>query len=43
MKDMIKRIKFAREASNEFLDSVEWYEARSEGLGLRFTDDMTAR
>ncbi len=37
---MIKKIKFAREASNEFLDSVEWYEARSEGLGLRFTDEI---
>ena len=37
---MIKKIKFAREASNEFLDSVEWYEARSVVLGLRFTDEI---
>jgi len=37
---MIKKIKFAREAANEFLDSVEWYEARSKGPGLRFTDEI---
>jgi len=37
---MIKKPKFAKEAANEFLDAVEWYEARSKGLGLRFTDEI---
>jgi hypothetical protein len=28
MKDMIKKVKFAREASNEFIDAIEWNESR---------------
>ncbi len=36
---MLKKVKFAEEASHEFRESVEWYEARAKGLGLRFTDE----
>ncbi len=37
---MIKKVKFAREAIIEFQDSVEWYESKADGLGLRFTDEI---
>jgi plasmid stabilization system protein ParE len=37
---MIHSVKFAKEAAHEFRDSVEWYEAKAEGLGLRFTDEI---
>ncbi len=37
---MIHNIKFTKEAACEFRDSVEWYESRAEGLGLRFTDEI---
>ena len=40
MKNIINKVKFAREASYEFLNAVEWYESRSKGLGLRFTDEI---
>ena len=44
MKNIIKKPKFAKEASNEFLDAVEWYEARSKGPGLRgLQTKLTAR
>ncbi|MEW6089230.1 MAG: type II toxin-antitoxin system RelE/ParE family toxin [bacterium] len=36
---MIKKVKFAQEASLEFRDSVDWYESKARGLGLRFTDE----
>jgi plasmid stabilization system protein ParE len=36
---MINKVKFATEASCEFRDSVEWYETKAKGLGLRFTDE----
>ncbi|HAO20348.1 MAG: hypothetical protein BWK80_32760 [Desulfobacteraceae bacterium IS3] len=37
---MINSIKFAKEASDEFRHSVEWYETAAKGLGLRFTDEI---
>lgn len=37
---MLKKVKFAKEASLEFRESVEWYESRVRGLGLRFTDEI---
>ncbi len=37
---MIQKVKFAQEASAEFRDSVEWYESKANGLGLRFTDEI---
>ncbi len=37
---MLKKIRFAKEASHEFRESVEWYESRVRGLGLRFTDEL---
>jgi len=37
---MLKKVKFAKEASREFRESVEWYESRVRGLGLRFTDEI---
>ena len=37
---MLKKVEFAREASYEFRESVEWYESRVRGLGLRFTDEI---
>ncbi len=40
MKNTIKKVKFAKEASNEFLDAVEWYELSAKGLGLRFTEEI---
>jgi toxin ParE1/3/4 len=36
----VNRIKFSKEAVHEFRDSVEWYESKAEGLGLRFTDEL---
>jgi hypothetical protein len=40
MPDMLKKIKFAEEASHEVRESVKWYESRTKGLGLRFTDEI---
>ena len=40
MTDMINKVKFVEEASYEFRESVEWYESRAKGLGLRFTDEI---
>lgn len=40
MTDMLRKAKFAKEASFEFFESVEWYESRGKGLGLRFTDEI---
>ncbi len=37
---MLKKVNFAREAAFEFRESVEWYESRAKGLGLRFADEM---
>ncbi len=37
---MLKKVKFVKEASNEFLESVEWYNARAEGLGIKFADEI---
>lgn len=37
---MIKKIKFTKEASHEFHDSVDWYESSTKGLGLKFTDEI---
>lgn len=36
---MLRKVKFAEEASREFRESVEWYESKAKGLGLRFTDE----
>ena len=40
MTDMPRKVRFAEEASFEFRESVEWYESRAKGLGLRFTDEI---
>ena len=40
MTDMLRKVRFAEEASLEFRESVEWYELRAKGLGLRFTDEI---
>jgi len=37
---MLKKVKFAAEASREFRESIEWYESRVRGLGLGFTDEI---
>ncbi len=37
---MLKKVKFAEEASCEFRESVEWYESGAKGFGLRFTDEI---
>jgi len=37
---MFNRVKFAREASREFRESVKWYDSRAAGLGLKFTDEI---
>ena len=37
---MLKKVNFAREAAFEFRESVEWYESRAKGLGLRFADEI---
>ena len=36
------KVKFAKEASYEFRESVEWYESGAKGLGLRFTDEIAS-
>ncbi len=40
MTDMLNKVKFAEEASYEFRQSVEWYESKVHGLGLKFTDEI---
>jgi toxin ParE1/3/4 len=40
MTDMLRKVRFAAEAACEFRESVEWYESKAKGLGLRFTDEM---
>jgi len=40
MTGMLKKIRFAEEASCEFRESVKWYESKARGLGLRFTDEI---
>lgn len=40
MKDMLNKVKFAKEATNEFRESVEWYELKAKGLGLKLTDEI---
>lgn len=39
---MLTKVKFTKEASCEFLESVEWYELKGKGLGLRFTDEINS-
>ena len=38
--DMLKRVEFVAEATCELRESVRWYEAKSHGLGLRFTVEI---
>ena len=40
MTDILNKVKFVKEAANEFRESVEWYELRAEGLGLRFMNEI---
>ncbi len=40
MIDMLNKVKFTEEASNEFRESVEWYESRAKDLGLGFTGEI---
>jgi toxin ParE1/3/4 len=37
---MLKRVKFAKEASFEFRESVDWYESMAKGFGLKFTAEI---
>ncbi len=36
----ILKVRFTKEATCEFMDSVQWYESKGKGLGLSFTDEM---
>jgi plasmid stabilization system protein ParE len=36
----INSVKFVTEAGYEFRDAVDWYESKTNGLGLRFTDEI---
>ena len=40
MTNIINTVDFAKEASYEFRESVEWYESKAQGLGLKFTDEI---
>ncbi len=40
MTDILEKVRFTKEAACEFMESVEWYESRGKGLGLKFTDEM---
>jgi len=40
MTDMLRKVRFAEEASCEFRKSVGCYESRAKGLGLRFADEI---
>ena len=40
MIDILNKVKFVTEAANELRESVEWYEHRAEGLGLRFMNEI---
>nr|VFK66083.1 MAG: hypothetical protein BECKUNK1418G_GA0071005_107827 [Candidatus Kentron sp. UNK]VFK69369.1 MAG: hypothetical protein BECKUNK1418H_GA0071006_10132 [Candidatus Kentron sp. UNK] len=37
---MLEKVKFTKEASDEFMESVKWYESAARGLGLGFTDEI---
>ncbi len=37
---ILNKVKFVTEAANELRESVEWYELRAEGLGLRFMNEI---
>ena len=37
---MINSVKFTKEVTNEFCDSVELYELKSKGLGLKLADEI---
>ncbi|MCF6268918.1 MAG: type II toxin-antitoxin system RelE/ParE family toxin [Melioribacteraceae bacterium] len=37
---MLNKVKFAKEATNEFLEAVEWYELKAKGLGIKLTDEI---
>ena len=40
MTNIINTVDFAEEASYEFRESVEWYESKAQGFGLKFTDEI---
>ncbi len=40
MVDILSKVKLVNEAANELRESVEWYELRAAGLGLRFMDEI---
>ncbi len=40
MINTLNKVKFVEEATHEFQKSVEWYELRAKGLGLKFTDEI---
>lgn len=40
MTDILKKVKFVKEAVNELRESVDWYELSAEGLALRFMDEI---
>jgi toxin ParE1/3/4 len=40
MTDILNKVKFVKEATNELRESVDWYELSAEGLGLRFMDEI---
>ena len=37
---MLNKVKFAKEATNEFRESVKWYELKAKGLGLKLADEI---
>ncbi len=37
---MLNKVKFAKEAADEFRESVEWYELKAKGLGLKLADEI---
>ncbi len=40
MIDMLSKVKFAKEATDELRDAVQWYELKAKGLGLKLTDEI---
>ncbi len=40
MTDMPNKVKFVKEATHEFRESVKRYELKTKGLGLKFTDEI---
>jgi hypothetical protein len=40
MANMLNKIKFAKEATLEFKETIKWYELNAKGLGFAFVNEI---